>query len=398
MSNLPTSDTASASSPSLSAAQVSPLFEPVNLAGLELCNRIAMAPMTRRLSPDNRVPSQAVVEYYTRRAAGGVGLIITEGTHVDDRHAPDSENVPGIFTDEQAEGWKRVIGSVHAASNNFAGPSRIAVQLWHTGRHAMNPIGPSPIPIQKRDGGFKDTPREMTEADMDEVVAIFENAARLSLKAGFDSMEIHGAHGYLLDSFLSPASNQRTDDYGGSFENRMRFPLRVVRAVRAVIDEHASPDYPLMIRFSQWRMEDYAAYAFPDPDHLEQWVLALKEAGIDILHVSTRDATDPGFPHLFKTDTEDGRRTLAGWTRKLSGGMPTVAVGRVSVSASMDEGAAVETTDPAPAAELIARGETDMVAVGRALIANADWCDIVREGRWTDLVPYRRDMLESLDD
>lgn len=398
MSKIPTRHSPSAISPSLSAEQVAPLFEPVNLAGLELCNRIAMAPMTRRLTPDDRVPSQAVVDYYTRRAAGGVGLIITEGTHVDAKHAPDSENVPGIFTNEQAAGWKRVIDSVHAAKNSFAGPSRIAVQLWHTGRHAMDPIGPSAIPVQKKSGGTNTTPRAMTEADMDEVVAIFENAARLALQAGFDSMEIHGAHGYLLDSFLSPASNQRTDDYGGSFENRMRFPLRVVRAVRAVLDQHAGPDYPLMIRFSQWRMEDYSAYAFPDPEHLERWVLALKDAGVDILHVSTRDATAPGFPHLFDPDTEDGRRTLAGWARKLSGNMPTVAVGRVSVSASMDEGAAVQTTDPAPVADLITRGEADLIAVGRSLIANPRWCEIVREGRWTELVPYSRDMLESLDD
>ena len=396
MTKLPTAD--QDLSPEVAAERVGPLFERTKLAGLELCNRIAMAPMTRRLSPDDRVPSQAVVDYYARRAAGGVGLIITEGTHVDDKHAPDSENVPGIFNEEQAAGWKRVIEAVHSAENCFGLPSRIAVQLWHTGRHAMNPIGPSPIPVQKRDGGYKDTPREMTEADMDEVVAIFENAARLSIAAGFDSMEIHGAHGYLLDSFLSPASNQRTDDYGGSFENRMRFPLRVVRGVRKVIDETAGREYPLMIRFSQWRMEDYSAYAYPDPDHLERWVLALKDAGVDILHVSTRDATDPGFPHLFDTDTEDGRRTLAGWTRKLSGGMPTVAVGRVSVSASMDEGAAVQTTDPAPAAELIQRGEADMIAVGRSLIANPRWCNTVREGRWNELVPYTREMLETLDD
>src|SRR5690606_24438224 len=120
---------------------------------------------------------------------------------------------------------------------------------------------------------------------------------------------------------------------------------------------------------SQWRMEDYSAYAFPDPEHLERWVLALKDAGVDILHVSTRDATAPGFPHLFDPDTEDGRRTLAGWARKLSGNMPTVAVGRVSVSASMDEGAAVQTTDPAPVADLITRGEADLIAVGRSLIA-----------------------------
>lgn len=396
MTKLPTAD--QDLSPEAAAERVTPLFERADLAGIELCNRVAMAPMTRRLAPDDRVPSQAVVDYYARRAAGGVGLIITEGTHVDDKHAPDSANVPGIFNDEQASGWKRVIDAVHSAENSFGSPSRIAVQLWHTGRHAMDPIGPSPIPVQKRDGGYKGTPREMTEADMDEVVAIFENAARLSIEAGFDSMEIHGAHGYLLDSFLSPASNQRTDDYGGSFENRMRFPLRVVRAVRKVLDEAVGREYPLMIRFSQWRMEDYSAYAYPDPDHLERWVLALKDAGVDILHVSTRDATDPGFPHLFDTDTEDGRRTLAGWTRKLSGEMPTVAVGRVSVSASMDEGAAVQTTDPAPAAELISRGEADMIAVGRSLIANPRWCDTVREGRWNELVPYTREMLESLDD
>ncbi len=366
-----------ASSPD--AAAYAALFEPIEVAGMRLRNRITMAPMTRRLAPDDCVPSEAMAAYYERRATGGVGLILTEGTHVDPEFAPDTHNVPGMWNEDQVAGWRRVVERVHAAGG------AIACQLWHCGRLSMNPIGPSPLPQKKRDGGYRPTPRAMTVADMEKAASDFARAAKLSVEAGFDSVEIHGAHGYLLDSFLSPMSNRRTDEFGGGLENRARFPLMVVRAVR----EAVGAGYPVMYRFSQWQMDDYRAMAYPTPDVLEDWVGMLREAGVDVLHVSTRDATDPGFA--------GSEKTLAGWTRELSG-LPTVAVGRVSVSASMDEGAKAETTDPRPAAELVERGEADLVAVGRSLIANPDWCEKVRSGRWEELRPYDRDLLETLAD
>jgi 2,4-dienoyl-CoA reductase-like NADH-dependent reductase (Old Yellow Enzyme family) len=357
-----------------------PFFRPIELCGgkLSLRNRLAMAPMTRRLAPDDRVPTPEIAAYYKRRAEGGVGLIVTEGTHIDDVHAPDSENVPGIFNEAQAEGWSLVTQAVHDAGGV------IACQLWHTGRLAMRPIGPSPVPAEKRGGGFRKTPRVMTERDMHTVAHAFARGAELSKRAGFDAVEVHGAHGYLLDSFVSPTVNTRTDGFGGGFEQRMRFPLMVVRAVRAAVGD----GYPIMYRFSQWRMDDYGALTYPDPETLKVWVDALREAGVDVLHVSTRDCTAPGFPGSDKS--------LAGWTRELSG-LPTIAVGRVGSSSGMNEGEHVPVSDPAPAAALIEKGEADLVAVGRGLLANADWPEVVRGGRWRELRPFDRAELDTLD-
>ncbi len=351
-----------------------PLFEPFEGAGLRLRNRVVMAPMTRRRAPDDRVPDGPMAAYYARRAEGGVGLILTEGIHVDGAHAPDTPNVPGLFTDEQAEGWRRVVERVRAAGG------AIAAQLWHTGRHAMDPIAPSPIPATARDGTLKTTPREMDESDMLAVRDAFVRAAERAMGVGFDAVEIHGAHGYLLDSFISPEANHRRDAYGGSLANRMRFPLGVVRGVR----EALGPDAPIFYRFSQWKVEDASATNFPDPDTLAQFLVGLREAGVSILHASTLGATEPAF--------EGSPRTLAGWTRSLSG-LPTIAVGGVSLEGAFDE---ARVADPATAAGLVASGEADLVAVGRALIANPDWCEKVREGRWRELRPYNRSMLDEL--
>ena len=140
-------------------------------------------------------------------------------------------------------------------------------------------------------------------------------------------------------------------------------------------------------------MDDYAQVKFHGPDDLEQWVLALKEAGVDILHVSTRDALDPGFPDVHPT------RTLAAWSKRLSG-LPTIAVGKVSVTLAMDESygdAKSLVVDPGPAIDLVEQGEVDFLAVGRALIANPDWVIKVREGKWQELEPFHKDMLKTLD-
>lgn len=360
-----------------------PFFRPITIGALSLPNRIAMAPMTRRKVPEERraVPTDEMIQYYARRAAGGTGLIITEGTVIDDRHAPDTRTVPGIWSDAQVEAWSRVTAAVHHAGDRS---TKIALQLWHTGRHGMHPIGPSPVAAPNRAGGYKPTPREMSERDITDVIDAFRHGAENARRAGFDAVEIHGAHGYLLESFLSPASNKRNDRFGGPFENRMRFPLMVCRAVRAALGD----EYPIIYRFSQWKVEDASAINFPDPRTLGLFVTALREEGINLLHASTADATEAAF--------EGSPKTLAGWAREL-GALPVIAVGRVSVSSSMSDAAPVEITDPAPAAALIDRNEADLIAVGRALIANPDWPKVVREGRWQELKPYTRAMLETLE-
>jgi 2,4-dienoyl-CoA reductase-like NADH-dependent reductase (Old Yellow Enzyme family) len=253
----------------------------------------------------------------------------------------------------------------------------------------MDPIGPSPIPVEKRGGGFKRTPRAMSERDMEHTADEIAHAATLAKGAGFDAVEVHGAHGYLLDSFLSPASNRRTDSFGGAFSQRARFPIMVIERVR----EAVGAGYCVMLRFSQWRIEDYAARAFPDAETLGEWCSMVKDAGVDILHVSTRDCTDIAFDG----DPAFGDRTLVGLTKRFSG-LPTVAVGRVGVSSSMDEGAKAETRDPTPAAALVDAGEADLVAVGRGYIANPDWGAKVKAGRWDELKPYERELLATLED
>jgi 2,4-dienoyl-CoA reductase-like NADH-dependent reductase (Old Yellow Enzyme family) len=357
-------------------------FQPWKQGRLSLRNRIVMAPMTRRRAPaDTGVVTEESVAYYRRRAANEVGLIIGEGTVIDSLHAYDTPTVPRIETAEQIAGWKRVVDAVHEEGGAFA------PQIWHCGRFSESPIGPSATPVPPRpDGTPRPVPRPMEADDFAQVLAAYEHAARASVEIGADALEIHGAHGYLLDSFLSPMDNLRDDEYGGSVENRMHFPLTVVGAMRAAVGD----GYPIIYRFSQWKLDDYRAMKFQNSEELRVWVEALREAGVDILHVSTRDAMDPAFP-------DEGNKTLAGWSRELSG-LPTISVGQVTLSRGMDRGreGVVETKDPASALNLLDRGEADLLAVGRALIANPDWVPLVREGRWLELKPYSPELLNQL--
>ncbi len=349
---------------------------------LSLRNRVVMAPMTRRMADEGGLASAESADYYARRAENEVGLIISEGTAIDETHSFDTPTVPRIATPAQWEAWKRVVDKVHAAGSAFA------PQIWHTGRLAQDPIGPSAAPGLKRaDGTTRPDIKEMDAADFTQVMDAYRRAARGSVEIGSDAVEIHGAHGYLLDSFLSPVNNQRSDEYGGSTEARMRFPLEVTRAVR----EEVGPGFPIIYRFSQWKMDDYRELKFRTSEELGVWVHALKDAGVDILHVSTRDATDPGFE-------DEGPMTLAGWSRKLSG-LPTIAVGKVSVTLGMDE-AYGETkdriVDPQPWIDLVERDEVDLLAVGRALIANPDWVPKVRSGNWSELATFDKSQLQEL--
>ena len=230
-------------------------FDPVDLAGIPLANRIVMAPMTRnRATEGGGVPTDSMVTYYTQRASAG--LIITEAsqTCVVGQGYPFT---PGLHTSEQIAGWRRVTDAVHAAGG------RIFAQLWHGGRighpvllpDGLIPVGPSPVAAACQvftEDGMADcvTPHELTDAEIRTTVAEFAAAARNAVEAGFDGVEIHGANGYLVHQFLAPNSNLRTDDWGGSTEGRIRFAVEVTRAVAEAVGAHRtglrlSPGQPL---------------------------------------------------------------------------------------------------------------------------------------------------------
>ncbi|GAU67255.1 putative oxidoreductase [Streptomyces sp. NBRC 110611] len=360
------------------------LSRPVTLNGLTVPNRIAMAPMTRMFSPGG-VPGEDVASYYSRRAAAGVGLIVTEGTYVGHESAGQSDRVPRFHGGEQLAGWAKVAEAVHAAGGT------IVPQLWHVGmvREQGEPpyadapaVGPSGLRLDGTEG----TGRAMTRSDLDDVIGAFAAAAADAERIGFDGVELHGAHGYLLDQFLWAGTNRRTDAYGGDPVARAKFAAEIVAAVR----EAVSAEFPVIFRYSQWKLDAYEARLAGTPEELEAILAPLAAAGVDAFHASTRRYWLPEF------DGSD--LNLAGWTKKLTG-RPTLTVGSVGldgdfVRAFAGEGAAVGSIDNL--LDRLERDEFDLVAVGRALLQDPEWAAKVLEGRFTDLAPYDVASLKTL--
>ena len=362
------------------------LFSPFSLGKLTLNNRVLMAPMTRSMSPGN-VPNDEVVEYYRRRAEGGVGLIITEGTCVGHKAASGYPNVP-LFSGENAlAGWRKVIDAVHAEGG------KIAPQLWHVGgirKPGVEPGGDLPgySPSGMAFPG-KVTGHAMSQEDIDETVNAFVQAAVDAERIGMDAIEIHGAHGYLLDQFFWPGTNHRDDKYGGSLENRTRFACEIVKGIRAKV----SSDFPIIFRFSQWKQQDYTAKLAETPEQLGEFLGFLVDAGVDIFHCSTRRFWEPEF--------DGSELNLAGWTKKLTG-KPCITVGSVSLNADFLPEAGEQTFKDGEIASLdnlverLDADEFDLVAVGRALIANPDWPNKVKAEQMSDLTPFNKSMLMKL--
>ena len=370
----------------------SPLFEPLHFGGHTLRNRIVMSPMTRELGEDGYLPDDAV-EYYRARAAGGVGLIVTEATTIDHEVAHYSTTEPYMFGKERIAGWKTVVDAVHAEG------AAIYPQLWHTGitrkrKKTHNPdvlsIGPTSLSSAELSAGDGESlpasrsgvlPREMTEADIRDVILAFGEAAYQSQQAGFDGIAIHGGHGYIIFQFMWERSNRRTDGYGGSIEARARFANEVVAEIR----RRTGPDFPIMFRFSQWSGWDYKAKVAQNPAELERILLPLSDAGVDIFDASTRRFWIPEF--------EGSDLNLAGWAKKITG-KPTMTVGSVTLESPLGESNVVR-ADTAATREnmdklmaMLKRGDFDLVGVGRALLANPNWAHIIREGRLGDLRTY----------
>lgn len=361
------------------------LLTPFHSRNLDLENRVVMAPMTRYFSPGG-VPGDDVAAYYARRAEGGVGLIITEGAFIPHPAAGFAETIPVLDGEPALAGWRKVTDAVHQHG------SKIAAQLWHIGSqflpggsegHEAEHVSASGLA-----GPGQPIGRALKHDEIEGMVDAYARAAENSKACGFDGIELHAAHGYLIDGFFWAGSNQRTDEYGGSLVARTKFGADVVRECRA----RCGPDFPIIMRFSQWKNADYNARLAETPQELEAFLGPLVDAGVDVFDCSTRRFWEPAF--------EEGEMGLAGWTKKLSG-KPVIAVGSVGLTTDLfgslgDDGAKVA----ANIAQLMAmfeRGDFDLVAIGRMLITHPDWIAKVSRGEHDSLAPFSKDQLATLD-
>jgi 2,4-dienoyl-CoA reductase-like NADH-dependent reductase (Old Yellow Enzyme family) len=369
------------------------LFRPFVSPKLSLPNRIIMAPMTRSFSPEG-VPGPDVAAYYRRRAEGGVGLIMTEGTGIAHDAALNDPKVPFFHGAAALAGWAEVLKGVHGAGG------KIMPQLWHVGlmrkpgdgpNSEVAPVGPSGVgarPVQLGAGGLaENVVPAMTDNQIAEVIAAYAHSAAAAKRLGFDGIELHGAHGYLIDQFFWSATNRRTDRYGGDLAQRTRFAVEVVQACRRTV----GADFPIILRYSQWKIADFGARLATTPDELGRFLAPLVDAGVDLFHCSQRHFWQPEFP--------GSNPNLAGWTKKLTG-MPTITVGSVGLDDDFltgfveKKGSEIEGIDRL--LRMIEQDEVDLVAVGRALLVDPAWAAKIRDGRLDELVPFTPAALQTL--
>jgi 2,4-dienoyl-CoA reductase-like NADH-dependent reductase (Old Yellow Enzyme family)/thioredoxin reductase len=328
------------------------LFEPLDLGPLRLRNRLMMAPMGTALDRDGHISDEAIA-YYRRRAEGGVGAITIEGCLVSEETVGPEPKISGP---EYLPGLRRLVEALKPYDVT------VGVQLMHPGRQVLTgpSVAPSPVPLHSA----APIPHELTAAEIADIVEDYAKAADLAREAGFDYVEVHGAHGYLPSNFLSPRDNRRTDAYGGSLENRARFSLEVARAIVATV----SPDMPLV-----WRMNgDDALDGGFGPDEAVQVARWLEEAGVAAISVTagTWHSLEVTLAPMFVP--RGHMRHLARAVKEVVS-VPVIAVGRLD--------------DPQLAADVIASGDADIVLLGRSLIAEPDWPRKVEAGQLDDIRP-----------
>ena len=378
----------------MTESAIDPLFEPFDLNAIRLANRIVMAPMTRGFARGG-LPDERSIDYYARRAASGVGLIITEGI------APAAigeqfDGVPVFGQSSDLTIWKRIVDGVHQNGG------KIIAQLWHAGirriqSQSTDPAQPSLgpdvaypelIPARAADPGRAMTGRAMSLTEVRQTIESFVVAAEACVDIGFDGVELHGAHGYLLDQFFWSVSNTRKDGYGGDLESRLRVGLEIVQGIK----QRTPSNFAVGLRFSEWKLPDYYdATPFGDPAELAAFLQPFVTSGIDYFHASTRRFSKPAF---------SSDQSLAGWTKQLTG-KPTIAVG--SVGMHLPTSGAEPLIEPAPlennldeVRRALNSEEFDLIAVGRALLADPDWVQKIKDGRAADCIPYGSDALKEL--
>ena len=368
---------------------LSPLYQPFRLGRMELPNRFVLPGMQRQWCEDGS-PLPKLGEYYRRCVEGGVGLVITESCAVDHTSATQVPFFTRI-TEQTAEAWAGCVAEIKAAGG------RVLMQLWHEGAirqeggegpQAQYPtLSPSGLAHGKRPNG-----RAATGEELEEIRDAFVRSARLAMQAGVDGVEIHAAHGYLLDQFLWAETNQRTDGYGGpDIRDRVRFPAEIAAAVRAAI----GPGPLIGFRFSQWKEVNYDTRVVETPADLGVMLTTLRGAGVEVFHASARRFWIPEWP-----GSDLG---IAGWTKSLTDA-PVIAVGSVGLDIDVMEnffGQEARSTGEAGFRELMRRfnaGEFDLISIGRGHIGDQGFVNKLREGRWDEIRGFtRKDVLGDLE-
>ncbi len=368
-------------SPGIAPLDVSPLFTPFNIRGLTVPNRFVLPGMQRQWCEDGH-PLPKLGDYYRRRVLGGVGLVITESCAVD--HTSATQNP--MFTrinPQTADAWADCVAAVKGVGG------KMLMQLWHEGAirpeggdgpHAQYPtLSPSGLAHAGKQNG-----RAATLQELDDIKSAFVRSAILAQQIGLDGVEVHAAHGYLLDQFLWEETNRRDDGYGGPDpRHRVRFPAEIVAAIRKAV----GPDFVIGIRFSQWKEVNYDARIAPTPADLAIMLSALEAAGVDVFHASARRFWTPEWDH-----SDFG---IAGHTKSLSN-LPVIAVGSVGLDVDVMEnffGKEAQATGEAGIRELVhrfTRGDFDLISVGRGQIGDPDWVNKVREGRISEIKIFTR--------
>jgi len=361
-----------------------PMFAPYKLRDMHLKNRVVVSPMAQYKAVDG-MPTDWHLVHYSERAKGGAGLVFTEMTCVspEGRITP---GCPGMYSDAQEAAWKRIVDFVHTETD-----AKISLQLGHSGAKGSTQVGweemdaplkadnwpllaASDVPWSPRNS----TPHPMTRADMDMVKTQFVEATNRAARAGFDMIELHAAHGYLISSFITPMQNKRTDEYGGSLENRLRYPLEVFDAMRAVWPD----DRPISVRISA---NDWVGDMGVTPEEAVQIAAAFKEHGVDICDVSagqTSQQAQPVYGRMFQTPFSDRIRNEAD--------LPTMAVGNIF--------------EPDHVNSILMAGRADLVCLARPHLADPYWLLHAatalgdREERWPAPYDAGRDQAWRLAD
>jgi 2,4-dienoyl-CoA reductase-like NADH-dependent reductase (Old Yellow Enzyme family)/thioredoxin reductase len=335
------------------------LFEPYTLRGVTLKNRLISAPCERNYANTDGSVTQRYIDYVEERAKGGVGLINIESIYVDPVGRGHIRQL-GIHNDRMIPGLKRMVGAAHKHG------AMIVAHLYSAGREASSyitgrqPIAPSSVPCKTLAGG--DMPRSLTLVEIQDQIEMYGEAAHRAVEAGFDVMMIHGAHGYMVGQFLSLFSNKRSDQYGGSFENRMRFPLEVLAKIRSVVGDKV----PIAYRMSgEEKLEGGLAI-----EDSVRFSIALEQAGIDLIDVSSGIYESVGWIAQSMAFPR-GCLVEDGWKIKQNVKIPVSIVGRIN--------------HPDLAEEILAAGKADFISLGRALHADPYWPMKALEGRVDDI-------------
>ena len=315
-------------------------------------------------------------------------MIITEGTTINRGGASNDENVPNFHEEKALRGWAEVVNHTHKT------PAKIGPQLWHVGMMRSPGTGPVPDAISDGPSGRTHTGKQVqaepTDSEVADMVMAYANAAGEAARLGFDCVEIHGAHGYLIDEFFWGVMNTRTGSYGGDLVDRAKFAGEVIAECRKQVGDNT----PIILRWSQWKQQDFAARLAETPQQLETFLKVFVDAGVDVLHASQRRWWEAEFPEV---DGDKGLN-LAGWCKKVTG-LPSITVGSVGLSSDFIgsfQGEASKTQPIALAVERLDKGEFDMIAVGRALLQDPLWAQKVKEGRQDELADYDAASLATL--